>query len=79
MLFEMDVFEEDLDMSYLTQVPKLEDNCANFNVGYSFIEEDLVGENVVSLEENSNEKDGVILYDNVRVQDISLDEELDSM
>ena len=75
----MDVFKEDLDMSCLTQVPKLEDNWANFNVGYSFIEEDLVGENVVSLEENSNEKDGVILYDNVRVQDISSDEELDSM
>ena len=70
--------EEDYGLEGLTQVPKLEDNEVNFNVGFNFIEEDLVQDNIVSLEENESER-GIILYDNVRAEDISSDEEIDRM
>ena len=68
----------DYSLEDLTQVPKLEDYEVNFNVGFNFIEEDLVQDNIVSLEENELER-GIILYDNVRAEDISSDEEIDRM
>ena len=70
--------EEDYGLEGLTQVPKLEDNEVNFNVGFNFIEEDLVQDNIVSLEESESER-GIILYDNVRAEDISSDEDIDRM
>ena len=84
-IFVMEEFEEN-DISWLTQVPKLDQDDPNFNVGFKFIEEDLCldksGKNVVSLEEvetSVTKSNGRILYDNVMVEDISSDEELDSM
>ena len=74
-------YDSDSDISWLTQTPKLEASQPNFDVGYNFIEEDIVGE-VVSLEEDNGKSDAVarkILHDNVVVEDISSDKNVDSM
>ena len=76
-------YDSDLDMSWLTQAPSLENSQASFNVGYSFVEEDIdLSQGVVSLEEGTSKQQvpaRKVLYDNVLVKDISSDENLDKM
>ena len=75
----MDFFDDDFGLAGLTQEAKLEDNVANFNIGYDYIEEGIVSSNVVSLEDYEGDKKMSVLYDNVMAEDISSDEELDAM
>ena len=76
---KMDFFDEsEYSLEGLTQESNVVD-CANFNIGYNYVEEDLVGENVVSLEESDVEPKRSILYDNLFVEDISSDEDVDGM
>ena len=76
----MEYFDDlDNDMSWLTQEPKIEEDGTNFNVGYKFIEEDLLCDNVVSLEESEVDVKRTVLYDNMLVEEISSDEKLDLM
>ena len=76
----MDLFDdEDFGLAGLTQESNMENSVPNFDLGYSFIEDDILVENVVSLEEGESDSHGSILYDNVRVEDISSDEEIDKM
>ena len=60
----------------------MEEDEPNFNVGFNYIEEDvdfsLSGQDVISLEDNCPNSQHV-LYDNVVAEDISSDENLDSM
>ena len=76
-------YDSDSDISWLTQTPSLENSQPNFDVGYSFVEEDIeLDKNVISLEEHSNRSmvtEGRVLYDNVVVEDISSDENVDSL
>ena len=74
-------YDSDSDISWLTQSNTLENTQPNFDVGYSFIEEELVGD-VVSLEEvvpDTVTESPKILYDKVVVEDISSDENVDNM
>ena len=76
-------YESDSDISWLTQSNTVENTQPIFDVGYSFIEEELVGKgDVVSLEEVVSDtvtEGSKILYDNVVVEDISSDENVDNM
>ena len=73
------MYDSDNDISWLTQEPSLEVKQANFDVGQQFIEDEMDLGDVVSLEENTNSQRSSILYDNVVVEDISLDENIDQM
>ena len=42
-------YDSDLDISWLTQTPSLEKNESNFNIGFKFIEEDIVSDCVVIM------------------------------
>ena len=70
----------DDESMWLTQEPSLDSQNATFDIGFSYIEEDLAtgnDQNVVSLEENSGVV--LVLYDNVMAENISLDECIDTM
>ena len=79
MSFNMD----DSDISWLTQVPSLENTQPVFDLRHAVCDvEDLVGnncDNIFSLEEYDEPKPVQVLYDNVVCEGISLDEELDNM
>ena len=66
-------------MSWLTQESKDEGATPNFDIGLSYIEEDLVqGDGLISLEEGCSS--GVhVWYDNVVVVNISSNEAVDGM
>ena len=70
------IMEED-DMSWLTQVPSLEQGLANCDIGGQFYEEEC-GE-IVSLEDLIEGKGTQVLYDNMVCEDISSDEELENL
>ena len=78
----MKMSEEDFDISWFTQESK-DSDVPNFDVGMRYIEEELVVERseggVVSLEEGPGFGGGVLLYDNVYTEEISLDDGVDSM
>ena len=73
----------DNDISWLTQQSTLEEEMPSFDIGYSYLEEDLVQNKddlVISLEEQPSTSRGrMVMYDNVTCEDISSDEGLDSM
>ena len=72
------IYEED-DISWLTQVPRLEEMAPNFNIGGDdddFFSDNM--DNVISLEEQPD-RGTQVLYDNVVCEDISSDEDLDKM
>ena len=79
----MSDYNSDEDISWMTQTPNLENGEANFDLKYSFIEEDIVNgldnENCVSLEDDTEPGDWKIIYDNVEVEDISSNEGIDQM
>ena len=74
---------EDLDISWLTQVPSLENVQPVFDLRNALCDvEDLIGnncDNIVSLEKYDEPKPVHNLYDNVVCEDISSDDELDKM
>ena len=83
----MDYSDEENDISWLTQVPSLESQKANFNI-VEEVESDnefewLFGGNddsdgkVISLEENGEQYHK--LYDNVVAVDISDDEQIENL
>ena len=89
---KMDYFTDDeFDSSWLTQVPSIESQKANFEVINGNMEDEenlfsaMFGEvmqtqpAVVSLEESECNNGRSVLYDNVLVEDISSDEAVDSM
>ena len=79
MSFNMD----DPDISWLTQVPSLENTQPVFDLRDEVCDvENLVGNNcdyIFSLEEYDEPKPVQVLYDNVVCEDISSNEELDNM
>ena len=79
----MDGNDSDCDISWLTQVPSLEQNGPNFSLGEDYFDGNMNEEGeqsvVISLEESNGRRDGRVLYDNVVCEDISSDEEVDKM
>ena len=76
--------ESDNDISWLTQQPSMEGDTPSFDIGMSYIEEELCSQDdndgLISLEEQPCYSQGrCVLYDNVMCEDISSDEELDKM
>ena len=71
-------FDED-DISWLTQRPTLENGLANFNIQPHFIEEEIDVNDTVSLKESLSIQNKRILYDNVEAEDISSDDNIDTM
>ena len=80
---KINFFDEYSDMSWLTQVPSIENNdeeCDSNQISY--VEDELVGNidgNIVSLEEEGDMKGMQVLYDNVVCEPISSDKEVDNM
>ena len=72
-------WENEDDISWLTQQPRLEPNVASFDLGHRYLEEDIDVGNCISLEEEQSSQKGRILYDNVVAEDITSDENIDSM
>ena len=79
---KMSGYDSDQDISWLTQMPKVDSSEVNFDIVHSFIEEDLVndveGDNLIS-EDCESPKRSKILYDNVEVEEISSDDGIDNM
>ena len=75
----MDYFKDDFGLSGLTQVSNVDAVDYQSDKGYDYVEEDLIWSNVVSLEEVEVEPKQHVLYDDIVAQDISSDEEVDSM
>ena len=79
----MEFYDEETDSLWLTQVPSLELAGPNFAIGDQYYEEEGVGDSYdgyeVSLEENSVDRRAQVIYDNVVCEDISSDEEVESM
>ena len=78
----MDI-DSDSDISWLTQTLSIESVESSFDVGYEYIKESLdlsvVDNSVVSLEENPGTSKEQVLYDYVIVEDISSDENKDTL
>ena len=81
-VMRMDI-DSDSDISWLTQTLSIEKVEASFDVGYEYIKESLdlsvVDNSVVSLEEYPGTSKEQVLYDNVIVEDISSDENKDTL
>ena len=75
--------DSDNDISWLTQESTLEEERPSFDIGYSYLEEDLVQNKddlLISLEEQPSTSRGhMVIYDNMTCEDISSDDGLDSM
>ena len=75
----MENFDDDLDISWLTQVPRNEVNVYKSNEDSGiFSGNDYTG-NLVSLEDGADEPVTHVLYENIVCQDISLDVEIEKM
>ena len=83
-LSEWNMSDSDNDISWLTQQPSLDMESPTFDLGMSYVEEDICFESdkevLVSLEDQPSTSNGRrVLYDNVTCEDISSDECVDSM
>ena len=75
--------DDDVDISWLTQVPSLENNIPVFDLRSGVVDtEGFFGndcDNIVSLEEDGEPRGTQVLYDNVVCEPISSDDEVDNM
>ena len=79
----MDDYDSDNDISWLTQTPRLEYDEPNFDIGCSYVEEEMMENsqevNVISLEEVPMPENQQMLYNNVVMENISSDENFDTL